>query len=188
MPLTIISILPDRSHFSGRPNTPICGLRNYTCYKKNKVKKLASGEYNLCGCLPSCSSLSYDVEFSLAKFRLQQYYAAKKQSLDGYEVEPIELYTEMYSYNFSYDVTRIFISFKDNQFFASRRSELYNTTDLLANCGGLLGLFMGFSFLSLIEAVYFCTLRLSCNLRRRHARKKKRLAMMAESFHREERF
>ncbi|KAG4078941.1 hypothetical protein HA402_010893 [Bradysia odoriphaga] len=163
-------------------------MSNYDCYQKCKIRKVASGQYNLCGCLPSCSSLSYDVEFSLAKFRLQKYFAAKKQSFEGYECEPIQHFTEMYLYNFSHDVTRIFISFKDNQFFASRRSQLYGKTDFLANCGGLLGLFMGFSFLSLVEAVYFCTLRLACNLRRRHARKKKRLAMMTESFHKEERF
>ncbi|KAI8424535.1 hypothetical protein MSG28_002992 [Choristoneura fumiferana] len=39
-----------------------------------------------------------------------------------------------------------------------RRSELFGLTDFLANCGGLLGLFLGFSFLSLIEIFYFCTL------------------------------
>lgn len=39
------------------------------------------------------------------------------------------------------------------------RSELFGLTDFLANCGGLLGVFLGFSFLSLVEIFYFFTLR-----------------------------
>lgn len=51
------------------------------------------------------------------------------------------------------------IFFKEAQFITSRRSELYGQTDFLANCGGLLGLFMGFSILSVAEILYFLTLR-----------------------------
>lgn len=42
----------------------------------------------------------------------------------------------------------------------SKRSELYGPTDFLANCGGLLGLFMGVSLLSIVEIVYYLTIRL----------------------------
>lgn len=35
----------------------------------------------------------------------------------------------------------------------------------MANCGGLLGLFMSISLLSLIEILYYCTIRLGWNLR-----------------------
>lgn len=35
----------------------------------------------------------------------------------------------------------------------------YGITDLIANCGGLLGLFTGTSLLSLIEIAYFCSVR-----------------------------
>lgn len=55
--------------------------------------------------------------------------------------------------------------FKEMQFITSERSELYGPTDFLANCGGLLGLFMGFSFLSVIEILYFLSLRLMCNVK-----------------------
>lgn len=67
-------------------------------------------------------------------------------------------------------MTRVNIFFKDTQFITSRRSELYGQTDFLANCGGLLGLFMGFSFISLIEIVYFLTLRMWCNIQK-HGRR-----------------
>lgn len=43
---------------------------------------------------------------------------------------------------------------------ASRRIEFHSTADFLASSGGLFGLFMGASLLSLIEFIYYFTLRL----------------------------
>jgi len=90
----------------------------------------------------------------------------------------------MYLFN---RASRSFISifFKEKYFLASRRSELYGKIDFLgklnnytflkmlllqfslfffilfsANCGGLLGLFSGFSLISLVEIFYFLTFRL----------------------------
>lgn len=50
--------------------------------------------------------------------------------------------------------------FKEDQFIALKRAELFGITDFIANCGGLLGLFMGVSLLSIVEIIYFCTIRL----------------------------
>lgn len=79
-------------HYIGNSTTQICGLTNYDCHQKSKMKKFASGQYNLCGCLPSCSSLSYDVELSLAKFRLQKYFQAKNVNFTGYCYRPSVIY------------------------------------------------------------------------------------------------
>lgn len=46
-----------------------------------------------------------------------------------------------------------------------QRAESYSVTDFLATCGGLLGLFLGVSMLSLIEFVYYSTLRLFWTIR-----------------------
>lgn len=46
------------------------------------------------------------------------------------------------------------------------RKEVYTFSDFLAICGGLLGLFLGISLLSIIEVVYFVTLRAFCGLNR----------------------
>lgn len=48
---------------------------------------------------------------------------------------------------------------QSTEFIPITRSELFSITDLIANCGGILGLFMGFSLLSLAEIVYYCTIR-----------------------------
>jgi amiloride-sensitive sodium channel len=57
------------------------------------------------------------------------------------------------------------IFFKSNSFIRSQRHELYGPTDFLANFGGLLGLFTGFSVLSLMEILYFLSVRMICNTR-----------------------
>lgn len=72
---------------------------------------------------------------------------------------------------------RLSIFFKEHQFITSKRSELYGQTDFLANCGGLLGLFMGVSCLSIIEVIYYFTLRLGCSLRLRRNRQRKSMRM-----------
>lgn len=54
----------------------------------------------------------------------------------------------------------IVLFFKEDQFVTLKRAELFGITDFVANCGGLLGLFMGVSLLSLVEIIYFCTIRL----------------------------
>ena len=52
------------------------------------------------------------------------------------------------------------IFFDDSEFIATKRSERYGSIDFIANFGGLLGLFMGVSILSLVEIFYFFVTRL----------------------------
>lgn len=68
-------------------------------------------------------------------------------------------------YNFRIQPVRLTIFFRENQFMALKRSELYGEIDFLANCGGLLGLFFGASVLSIMEIFYYFTLRLGFSLR-----------------------
>lgn len=41
-----------------------------------------------------------------------------------------------------------------------KRSKLYSNTDFLANFGGLIGMFLGASLLSIVEILYFCIIQL----------------------------
>ena len=59
----------------------------------------------------------------------------------------------------------LFVSFKEHHFISINRTESSTFADFVASVGGLLGLFMGISMLSVIELIYFFTLRLSCKLR-----------------------
>ncbi len=44
-------------------------------------------------------------------------------------------------------------------------------TDFVAACGGILGLFLGISLLSIVELVYYFSLRLFCSYRLKNAEK-----------------
>lgn len=46
--------------------------------------------------------------------------------------------------------------YKDTEFLSMRRGELFGLTDFIANCGGILGLCLGISFVSLVELLYYC--------------------------------
>lgn len=50
------------------------------------------------------------------------------------------------------------IFFRDDRVPTLKRHEQYNYTDFMAICGGLLGLFLGISVLSVVEFVYYFTL------------------------------
>lgn len=147
-------------------DTPICDIDQFDC-----VDRIESDDIKLnesladCGCLPACESITYDAELSMAKYDHIAHMRATGNYTKDFE-------TRKY--------VRLFISFKDDQFITSRRSQLYGVTDFIANCGGIMGLFMGVSLLSIVEIVYFSTLRLGCNLRKRHLLKKQRLKLLQD--------
>lgn len=58
------------------------------------------------------------------------------------------------------------IYYEQNFFRSNSKEELIGFTEFLSNTGGLLGLFMGFSVVSLIEIIYFLTFRPYCNKRK----------------------
>lgn len=58
------------------------------------------------------------------------------------------------------------IAFKRAQILALKRSPFYQLSDFIANVGGLLGLFIGMSLLSVVEVFYFLTLHLIDKCRR----------------------
>jgi len=53
--------------------------------------------------------------------------------------------------------------FKDNEFIPFIRKQQFKLVDFLSLCGGLMGLFAGVSALSIIELLYFMTLRVCSN-------------------------
>ncbi|XP_072396599.1 pickpocket protein 28-like [Diabrotica undecimpunctata] len=95
-----------------------------------------------CDCLPICSKMNYIIQSS----QLNWNWAAEDSN-----------------YTKGKHMSTFQVFFKDNQFITSERNELFGPIDFVANLGGLLGLFVGFSMLSLIEIVYYITLRLIAN-------------------------
>lgn len=102
-----------------------------------------------CNCLSSCTSINYEAELSQAEFDYDKFFKSFGGNDSTYESDAI--------------YSRLTIFFKNSYFVTSRRSELYGSADFLADTGGLLGLFMGVSILSLIEIFYYFTLRVACD-------------------------
>ncbi|KAB0792999.1 hypothetical protein PPYR_12619 [Photinus pyralis] len=150
-------------HMPHDENTKLCGSGKTLCVHNASVDLLMEeieNKFNKnaqvwdrpdCDCLPACTSLTYNSENSQADFQWYKVFEATKAKYRGLA---------------GANLTSITLFFKEMQFITSERNELYGPTDFLANCGGLLGLFMGFSLLSIIEIFYFLSLRLVCNLRK----------------------
>lgn len=139
------------------PETPVCAENKIHCYDRAEdemlLKEFTEGRAATeCNCMPACTSLVYNAETSQGNFDLEEMLNA-----DG---EAEEFFSEFPGAQMS----RLSIYFKENQFITSKRSELYGVTDFLANCGGIFGLFMGFSILSMVEMMYHFSLRLWSNM------------------------
>lgn len=111
----------------------ICTRADETCYNhaendfmaedlKMRPQKSTSDE-SLCNCLPSCTSITYDVEISHGDYEDEKFTVATSDEIPDTELSHLTIF------------------FKESQFITSKRSELYGLIDFLANCGGLLGKF-----------------------------------------------
>ncbi|XP_047000159.1 pickpocket protein 28-like [Schistocerca americana] len=131
-----------------KKNVPICGGARMRCIKIGEDDFYGS-EGNLadCHCLPGCMEIKYTAEISHSQILWHKYFEQKPEEAAKFE-------------NKTHGKTVIY--FKNSHFIPSHRSELYGFTTFMANCGGLLGLFLGFSVLSLIEFIYFLTARALC--------------------------
>jgi hypothetical protein len=73
------------------------------------------------------------------------------------------------NYKSQYEIfgSSIDIIYKTAQFFPLILQQQLTTLDFVSYCGGSLGLFLGFSLISAIEIVYYCTLRILFGSRQR---------------------
>lgn len=143
-------------------STEICSLADFDCHEQVEDDLFEDMNDNLdstdnrstnenCNCLPACTSIQYDVESSQIEFNSQKVL----QFIEKKESDKVQNYT----------FTILAIYFKEAQFINSKRSELYGWRDFVANCGGILGLFLGMSLVSIVEIFYYLTLRIWCNLK-----------------------
>lgn len=72
---------------------------------------------------------------------------------------------------FIYSPTFLWIQFAKPEFLAMRMSAQFNFTDFLSQCGGLLGLFMGVSILSIVELFYFLSVKFIASINAKKANK-----------------
>jgi hypothetical protein len=70
------------------------------------------------------------------------------------------LFSHNYKSEFTSYGSSINIIYKYPDFFPLILQQQLTTLDFVSYCGGSLGLFLGFSLISAIEIVYYCTLRI----------------------------
>ncbi|XP_061710729.1 pickpocket protein 28-like isoform X2 [Cydia pomonella] len=149
---------------------------------------LNDGDISKCRCLPSCKDVNYDADTVVTKLDLEEYDKRRKEFQrlveefeDFYAEDDDEDYEtenkgvdneannttdtesdgdEDSSNNETQTVNQIYYRYP--RFVAMERSELVGLSQFLADVGGTLGLFLGFSFLTLAEIFYFFTLKFYC--------------------------
>ncbi|XP_055589907.1 pickpocket protein 28-like [Uranotaenia lowii] len=119
-----------------------CDASEIDCYSGAHMEMYARtvGKINdhPCGCLPACTSLSYDVEISSQPFDVAATLNARGTK------------------DYGIDYTLLRVNIKDKWILATIRQELMGFSDSVGNLGGLFGLMMGASLMSILEIVYFC--------------------------------
>ncbi|KAH1016542.1 hypothetical protein HUJ04_007744 [Dendroctonus ponderosae] len=125
--------------------------------EREKIHKHLSKNHNnisrthFCYCPDMCNTIDYNVEITES-----DYDWPRKMATLGIEV-PVD--------EEGLSSSQLLLYFKGNTFIPQERHELFGTFDFLANVGGLLGLFIGFSLLSMVELFYFLSLRIICNVK-----------------------
>jgi len=123
-------------YFVRTANTTVCGSDEATiAWREIALYHNDKEEKNKCMCLEQCNSIDYDVEIIDTKL---------KDDDDE-------------------SITMSF-RFKDNDFIPLIRKQQFGLVEFLSLCGGLMGLFAGVSALSIIELLYFMTLRVVSNV------------------------
>nr|CAI5868443.1 unnamed protein product [Callosobruchus analis] len=124
-------------------NERFCDQEDLTC--RQKVMRDTS-THDVCHCLRSCHEMYYLSTKSYGKLLPNGIW--KKINLpEGSSVK---------------STTIVHFFFTKSNYNKLIKSELFALTDIVSNIGGLLGLFMGFSIMSIVEIIYFLSLRLWC--------------------------
>ncbi|CAH1100668.1 unnamed protein product [Psylliodes chrysocephalus] len=138
----------------GNANASCMGKAEYSLKRKQSLeveREEENGHYS-CDCKPLCSDVTYNTEISGSYWDLEDQIQAWFSNFNM----PRDKWSQY---------AKLTIFFEQDSFLTSERNELYSPIDFLANFGGLLGLFTGFSLLSAAEIIYFLTLRMCCNFR-----------------------
>jgi len=120
--------------FVRTPNITVCGS-DETSFAWQYIGYFLNDKdkQNKCGCMDQCNSVDYNIEI-----------------IDTKIVDDNEIIVMSFR-------------FKDNEFIPLIRQQQFKLVDFLSLCGGLMGLFAGVSALSIIELLYFLTLRICSN-------------------------
>lgn len=126
----------------------ICNRKKAPCYEKIlfNIAHSQNEEYSCSHCLPACYEINYEREISASRLGTGNFIT--REMFPNHDANYIEN-----------NLAMIHIFFLENSYGGYTKTEFIGFTDFLSNIGGLLGLFMGFSVISILEIIYFVSLR-----------------------------
>uniref|UniRef100_A0A1B6MTT3 Uncharacterized protein n=1 Tax=Graphocephala atropunctata TaxID=36148 RepID=A0A1B6MTT3_9HEMI len=133
---------------------PVCGNKKTQCVDQTQRdiirQEIRYGSSYACRCLPSCNDIDFETEAHWRpwQFKVNSTFASVPATVDLN----------------STSVSLIAVGAKKKYLNKTKRTALIGSAAYVANIGGILSLFLGISFLSLFEVVYFITLRILINL------------------------
>ncbi|XP_034490319.1 pickpocket protein 28 [Drosophila innubila] len=129
-------------------NDTVCSIRESHCVESVRLHTIdLAVESCLDNCLPSCFDLTFNAIPYSTKISYNDFKTANP-TLVNYS-----------QFNVERSIAIVNLYYKDHTFRASKQTEFIGISDFLSNVGGLMGLFLGFSFLSIAECVYFAFIR-----------------------------
>ncbi|XP_045454262.1 pickpocket protein 28-like [Melitaea cinxia] len=138
--------------------TRVCGKADAKCYGNLKQYVPSDRELACEECLPACTEISFSERPSSALLN---------KDLVGHYTQTVSLAQNRSPEYFTENMLVIHFYFEDNSFMRFTKGEIFGLTEFLSNTGGLLGLCMGFSMMSLVELLYYMTIRALCVARQK---------------------
>ncbi|KAI5701245.1 hypothetical protein M8J75_007644 [Diaphorina citri] len=179
----------------GGKNTPVCGpgkrdclftlSKRFSLFENGTAqdKKLKKTNLEECQCLPSCSEIRYDIDI-VELTRNWTKFASKVDATkffdDGllytpdYRRDPAKINTSLSPGESRPNIAVLNLFFKKNTVSSVMRSPMMTFSELVANIGGVMSLFIGCSIVSVFEIFYFLTLRILVNVWKQKRQKKKK--------------
>ncbi|RZF33594.1 hypothetical protein LSTR_LSTR009050 [Laodelphax striatellus] len=128
----------------------VCLSFTYNQVQNRFIDNEIGKEQNPCGCLPGCN----EYEYEMRSYPTTQTWAESLNSSSG-----ISTYGFHLDRNKLKSYSSIKLEYNNEGIAKKSRIGIYSFTGFIAQIGGLLGLFVGFSLVSLIEIIYFTSIR-----------------------------
>lgn len=133
---------------------PIIGDYEMCNFAKHNVSIASFWEMplnNRCNCLPNCESIIYNIELNNYKTDIANYHkVCNRISADLGYYKNMDDFGKIDAF-----FNQIVVYYRQSMFIDSKKIARIWWSDFMADCGGLLGLFMGVSILSIVEIFYF---------------------------------
>lgn len=126
----------------------ICDNEGFKCSVKTKLLlDQLNNDFESCDCLPGCTDIGYEHIISSSELVVNNSFNVYDRKIAGMDADFVKENIALIHFYIPRTLFRSYI-----------KEEIMGLTDFVSNTGALLGLFMGFSVISLIEIVYFMSL------------------------------